>query len=200
MAAAAFTAMRKGEIRGLLWENYHDDAIWVTQSVWERFVTEPKTQQSTSAIPVNGPLARLLQKHRKATGNPQTGFIFQSRNYKHKVVPLAPSSLPKWHIKPKLLEARIVWRGWHTFRRGLATNLYRLGVPDKTIQAILRHSNLSTTMNSYVKSVSTDAVAGMRTFEAACRKNAPRRVPRKPQIRRTQVEQCISNAPQLKVG
>ena len=168
--------MRKGEIRGFLCENYHGEAIWVTQSVWERFVTEPKTQQSTSAIPVIGPLAQLLQKHREAAGNPQAGFIFQSRNYKHKVVPLAPNSLLKWHIKPKLLEAKIVWRGWHAFRRGLATNLYRLGVPDKTIQAILRHSNLSTTMNSYVKSVSTDAVAAMRTFEAACRKNAPRRV------------------------
>ena len=200
VATAAFTGMRKGEIRGLLWENYHDDAIWVTQSVWERFVTEPKTQQSISAIPVIRPLAQLLQQHREATGNPQAGFVFQSRNYKHKAVPLAPNSLLKWHIKPKLLEAKIVWRGWHAFRRGLATNLYRLGVPDKTIQAILRHSNLSTTMNSYVKSVSTDAVAAMRTFEAACRKNAPRRVARKPQIRRTLVEQCTSNAPQLKVG
>jgi hypothetical protein len=33
------------------------------------------------------------------------------------------------------------------FRRGLATNLNRLGVQDKTMQAILRHSNLPTTMN-----------------------------------------------------
>ena len=69
VATAAFTGMRKGEIRGFVWENYHDDAIWVTQSVWERFVTEPKTQQSISAIPVIGPLAELLQKHREATGN-----------------------------------------------------------------------------------------------------------------------------------
>jgi hypothetical protein len=38
--------MRKGEIRGFFWENYHDDAIWVTQSVWERFVTEPKTHKA----------------------------------------------------------------------------------------------------------------------------------------------------------
>jgi hypothetical protein len=38
-------------------------------------------------------------------------------------------SLPKWH-------------GWHAFRRGLATNLHQLGVADKDIQAILRHSNI----------------------------------------------------------
>src|SRR5262249_44887378 len=34
----------------------------------------------------------------------------------------------------------IAWRGWHAARRGLGTNLYRLGVPEKTIQAILRHA------------------------------------------------------------
>ena len=96
VATAAFTGMRKGKIRGFLWENYHDDAIWVTQSVWERFVTEPKTQQSQSAVSVIAPLAKLLQKHRKAKGNPQTGFVFHSRHYRKKPVPLAPNSLLKW--------------------------------------------------------------------------------------------------------
>jgi len=115
-------------------------------------------------------------------------------------VPLAPNSLLKWHIKPKLVQARIVWRGWHAIRRGLATNLYRLGVPDKTIQAILRHSNISTTMNSYVKVLATDSVAAMRTFEAACRKNATRRVGRTSQLRSARLEKCTSNAPQLKAG
>ena len=37
------------------------------------------------------------------------------------------------------------WHGWHAARRGLGTNLYRLGLPEKTIQAILRHANVSTT-------------------------------------------------------
>jgi hypothetical protein len=29
------------------------------------------------------------------------------------------------------------WHGWHAARRGLGTNLYRLGVPEKTIQGDL---------------------------------------------------------------
>ena len=49
------------------------------------------------------------------------------------------------------------------------------------IQAILRHPNLSTTMNSYVKSVPQDAVAAMQAFETACGKYAPRHRRRKPQ-------------------
>jgi len=39
-------------------------------------------------------------------------------------------SLPKWH-------------GWHAARRGLGTNLYRLGVPEKTIRSFaMRTSRL----------------------------------------------------------
>ncbi|MGB7848528.1 MAG: tyrosine-type recombinase/integrase [Candidatus Acidiferrum sp.] len=52
---------------------------------------------------------------------------------------------------------RPIRHGWHAFRRGLATNLHRLGVSDKVIQQILRHANVSTTMNIYVKTVSADA-------------------------------------------
>jgi integrase len=50
---------------------------------------------------------------------------------------------------------------WHAFRRGLATNLHTLGVDDKTIQAILRHSNVGLTMNIYVKSVNESQVSAM---------------------------------------
>ncbi len=45
------------------------------------------------------------------------------------------------------------WHGWHAFRRGLATNLHTLGVADKGIQAILRHSTIGLTQNVYIKSV-----------------------------------------------
>jgi hypothetical protein len=58
------------------------------------------------------------------------------------------------------------------FRRGLATNLHALGVDDKTIlrrsivglhdsQAILRHSNIGTTQNIYIKSVTKSPVIAM---------------------------------------
>jgi integrase len=50
------------------------------------------------------------------------------------------------------LDPSCAWHGWHGYRRGLATNLHDLGVDDKTIQAILRHSNVKTTQNIYIKS------------------------------------------------
>ena len=53
----------------------------------------------------------------------------------------------------------------HAFRRVLATNLYRIGVPARIIQAILRHSNVSTTLAFYVKTSGADAAAAMDRLE-----------------------------------
>lgn len=58
------------------------------------------------------------------------------------------------------------WHGWHAARRGLGTNLYRLGVPDKVIQSILRHSNVGVTLGYYIKPQSEDVIAAMGKFEA----------------------------------
>ncbi len=52
------------------------------------------------------------------------------------------------------LDRSLYWKGWHAFRRGLATTLHQLGTPDREIQAILRHSNIAVTQASYIKSVS----------------------------------------------
>src|SRR5271166_1716399 len=63
LAVAAFTGARRGEIRGLLWENYHDGEIQITRSIWRGHITEPKTRKSRGAIPVIAPLARRLEHH-----------------------------------------------------------------------------------------------------------------------------------------
>ena len=86
--------------------------------------------------------------------------------------PLDLARLARFVIRRAVRLAGLEWHGWHAFRRGLAANLYRLGVPDKTTQAILRHANLSTTMNAYVKSVPADATAAMKAFEDLCNQHA----------------------------
>ena len=139
-ATAAFTGLRRGEIRGMRWEDYQDGEIRVTQSVWEGHTTEPKTFQSRGAVPIIRPLARMLDAHRIRCGNPQSGPIFAARNGKH---------------------------GWHAARRGLGSVLYALGVPEKTIQAILRHANVSTTSTYYIKTAPADATAAMAKLESA---------------------------------
>ena len=58
------------------------------------------------------------------------------------------------------------WHGWHAARRGLGSNLYALGIPEKTIQAILRHANVNTTNTYYIKTASADAQAAMAKLES----------------------------------
>lgn len=191
VATAAFTGLRRGEIRGLLWENYNGQELRVTQSVWNSTVDEPKTAKSKAPVPVISQLRAMLDAHRIAVGNPQRGPMFANSEAKptclnnvanRVVIPTlhrcevcskARAEHRKADHKFKLDRARVLWHGWHAFRRGLATNLYRLGVSDKTIQAILRHANLSTTMNVYVKSVDEDSVKAMQSLDSlVCAKRA----------------------------
>jgi len=69
-------------------------------------------------------------------------------------------------IKPRLKKHGLRWKGWHAYRRGLAANLKRLGIPDTVIQAILRHEDVSTTQRFYIKTVREDVTAAMKQLEA----------------------------------
>jgi integrase len=53
------------------------------------------------------------------------------------------------------------WRGWHAFRRSLASNLYSLGVKPALIQAILRHADIHTTLTYYVEVSEQDVKAAL---------------------------------------
>ena len=154
---AALTGLRKSELRGLTWGNFDGKELSVKRSVWNSTVSEPKTRKSRSPIPVVKQLADALEAHRLRAGQlAQPDLpIFQAGNGK----PLNLDNLARRVIAPVSQ-----WHGWHAFRRGLATNLHDLGVDDKTIQAILRHSNVGLTMNIYVKSLSESQVNAMDTL------------------------------------
>src|SRR5271157_5256380 len=60
IATAAFTGARRGEIRGMLWENYEGDQMRITQSVFDSQADEPKSAKSKAPVPVIAPLAKYL--------------------------------------------------------------------------------------------------------------------------------------------
>ena len=160
VACAAFTAVRKGELRAFAWENYDGEVVNVLQSVWRSRIGEPKREKSAGPVPVITQLQSCLNAYRRSRGNPKSGLMFRSPIGK----PINLDALAREVIRPALAKAGIPWYGWHGFRRGLATNLHRLGVPVRVIQQILRHGNVSST-GVYIKQVEEDAVAAMKVFE-----------------------------------
>ena len=76
IAAAAFTGARRGELRGMYWENYKDRELLIARSIWNGITTDPKSKESKAPIPVIGKLAAKLAEHRKRQGNPMAGPIF----------------------------------------------------------------------------------------------------------------------------
>jgi integrase len=182
-AVAAFMGLRHGEIQGLLWENYHDGEMYVSRSIWNGRISDPKTRKGRAPVPVIRQLADRLEIHRLRCGSPVAGPIFANALGK----PLALSSAVNRVILPALnrceacgkaesvhqkashvykRDTRIPeWHGWHAARRGLGSNLYRLGVPEMVIQRILRHANVCTTATYYIKTATDDIRSAMTRLE-----------------------------------
>ena len=142
-----------------------------------------KTRKGRAPVPVIRQLAERLEMHKLRCGNPQSGPIFANAVGK----PLALGSVVNRTILPALnrcehcgkperdhrkadheykRDSRFPeWHGWHAARRGLGSNLYRLGVPDMVIQRILRHANVSTTAAYYIKTAAQDVRSAMAKLE-----------------------------------
>jgi integrase len=181
---AALTGLRKSELRGLVWSSFDGEQLMVKQSVWNSTVAEPKTKRSKAPIPVVKQLASALEAHKLRAGKlAQPALpIFQAGNGK----PLNLDNLVSREIRPALAACAVCrrqesehkaeghlykrdeslpeWHGWHGFRRGLATNLHELAVPDKTISSILRHSTVALTINIYTKTRDKSQAAAMDTL------------------------------------
>jgi integrase len=120
-----------------------------------RELRELKTRKSHSAVAMTQETAVLLTNYLKDhwRENPE-GLLFPNRNMR----PRKREYVVKFGLKPLLrmfgLPAKGV--GLHAFRHGLGTALSNSKVSPKTVQQILRHSDIKTTFRYYVHS-DTDA-------------------------------------------
>jgi integrase len=160
VAIAALSGLRLSELRGLRWGDYKGETLRVSRTVWRTHVGETKTVESEAEIPVLPVLRDVLAKHRN--GAPDSAYVFAGPR---RGAPLNLANLAARVIRPALKRKEIPWLGWHAFRRGLATNLNALGVQPKTIQSLLRHSDIRTTMNIYTQAVTEDSRNAMKKLE-----------------------------------
>jgi len=128
IGVAAFARLREGEIRGLWWKDDELSVLNIRRSVWRSFVLdETKTHEDEDdpgVVPIIQPLGRMLDQIR-----PQAGSGWMFGNSIGGALDL--DNLADRVIKPVLKANGLKWKGWHAYRRGLATNLHELGIPDR---------------------------------------------------------------------
>ena len=142
LALLLLTGMRRGEVLGLRWEDidFKAKTIVVSRNVTypdnEAVIGTPKSKKGFRTIPLDDRLIEFL------TPRQQDGFLFGVD------IPPSKSSFNKqWGRIKKQID--IHGATPHVFRHTYATALNNAGVPMKTIQSILGHADIATTMNIY---------------------------------------------------
>ena len=162
IGVAAFAGLREGEIRGQWWEDDDGDILNIRRSVWRTHLNdETKThedEEDPGVVPIIESLRVLLDAIKPEVAS---GWIFPNTIGGA----LDLDNLADRIIKPVLRANGLQWKGWQAYRRGLATNLKRLGIPDTVIQAILRHTDVGTTQRFYIKTVREDVKDAMKQLD-----------------------------------
>lgn len=182
ISVAAFAGLRSAEIRGLRWSDYDGQSLQIRRAVWRTHVVAPKTEQSEGSVPVLPILKKVLDDHQsRAKGGPDS-YIFSGERLGR---PLNLANLARRVIIPTLdeenkkladeaqaenpgfevLTSYVRFKGFHAFRRSLASNLYSCGVSPKIIQSILRHSDIGTTLKYYVGVPDDEARQALQKIE-----------------------------------
>jgi len=184
-AVGAFAGLRRGEIFGLQWQDLDEKAgiLHIRREVTfdkrgRMVVTEPKTESSKAPLPVIAPLAAALKSWKAAQSAIAEGSwmfpaSFVRAEHPEGVLdvlgqtPINPGNFDRDQVTPTLKKAGVTWRGFHSFRRGLPTNLHVLVVQDIDIQQILRHSSVDVTRDCYIKAVSATAKTNLEKINTA---------------------------------
>jgi integrase len=162
VATASLAGLREGELRGLKWPDYAEGSLSVNRSAWREFVNKPKTRASKKPVYVISSLAMILDAHHTSVHRPATGVMFHHGNGER----MDMDKLAQRVIRPAVESIGLQWYGWHGFRRGIASNLYKLGADDKTVQRVLRHTHPHVTKERYIKTFDLELIAAMKRLQA----------------------------------
>jgi integrase len=124
-------------------------------------VDETKTEASKSVLPLIQPVFGVFKAYHDSVGQPAKGWVFPSSRGNR---PTNVREFCRRHIKPFVGPK---WQGLYCARRGAASIMTKLlGSPIAASQ-LLRHTNISTTMASYIKTDRSQLDAGMAALQNA---------------------------------
>jgi integrase len=161
---ASATGLRISECLGLQWQdvNFELSQIHVRRTWTCGEVGLPKSKASKAPVPLHSLLAEFMQSWKNATPYSQPGdWVFASFRRKGKQ-PRVANMLVEDHLRPAAMAAGVLQEGekvrfgFHNLRHSLASFLVRSKTDPKTVQALLRHSDVKTTLQLYAHSISAD--------------------------------------------
>jgi integrase len=169
MALACFMGLRPGEIAGLKWEDFDEDSVHIRRAVVRGVVGTTKTPESVATLPLVEQVKVPLEQWRMKCGNAKEGWLFQTKTGN-------PIDLRDWvdrKIRPTLKAKKIEWKSLYAGRRGAGTALIGLTNGNyAAAQELLRHKNMSTTLQFYKKQTKQALSDGMKAMEAALKPKA----------------------------
>jgi integrase len=159
LIVALATGMREGELLGLHWEDVHLDegyleVKWAVSYISSHgFVMgEPKTKSGRRTITLAPFVREVLREHRvvqeqervRKSWKEDTGLVFPNNHGK-----FLSSSTLRARFYSLLRRAGVPRMHFHELRHSAATLLLSMGIPMKTVQAILGHASYTITANIY---------------------------------------------------
>jgi integrase len=152
------SGLRISEALGLVWSavDWTNHCIHIRQRWIGGKVRVPKTGASKKPIPMNAALEMILREWRKASPyHKDTDWMFASAKMRGRQ-PLCGSQIAQDHLRRSAERLGIIpvndprRFGFHSLRHSLATWLVSVGKEDpSTVQKLLRHRNISTTLGYY---------------------------------------------------
>ena len=168
----AATALRASEVLALRWADirWEENRIQVSKR-WSMGKDGPtKNEASDGFVPMHSVLAAfLLEWHEQTPYGKDTDFVFPSLRAEGKV-PLSPAMFVADHLRTAAKATGIVIEdgqrfGLHNLRHSLSNWLVnKAKVEPKTVQGMLRHSRIQTTMDLYTQDDSDETRAAQGKF------------------------------------
>jgi integrase len=152
----AGTGLRISEALALKWSDvdYTAQRIYIRRAWVKQKIGQTKTKASRSHVPCSPLLKGFLQAWQEQTVYPKPGdWVFASKRKRGKE-PRRGEVLTKGYIRPAAIAAGVLLAkgqrfGFHNFRHSLSSALVASGTDIKTVQALLRHADASTTLGIY---------------------------------------------------